>query len=160
MLQAGNIQLFGQQLAARLDRLGPSTVIEAAGGERLEAGTVYVAPGDHHLELRSGGDGVRTVLTQGPPVNFCRPSVDVMVSSAVRALGGELLGVVLTGMGSDGRAGCADLVEAGGTLIAQDEESSVVWGMPGAVTTAGLSHDVLPLREIAAAVVRTLRGRS
>jgi two-component system chemotaxis response regulator CheB len=87
------------------------------------------------------------------PVNFCRPAVDVLFRSAVRVHGGDLLAVVLTGMGVDGRAGCDDVVAAGGQVLAQDEASSVVWGMPGAVASAGLAHRVLPLDEIGAAIV-------
>ncbi|MFI2753231.1 chemotaxis response regulator protein-glutamate methylesterase [Cellulomonas sp. P22] len=154
--------VFTRQLASRLDRLGPSTVVEAEGGEELVAGHVYVAPGDHHLELQRSGAAVRTVLTRTPPVNFCRPSVDVLFRSAVRALGGDLLAVVLTGMGADGRTGCDDVVTAGGTVVVQDEASSVVWGMPGAVATAGLAHRVLPLddvgRVVEAVVARSRAG--
>ncbi len=150
--------LFTRQLAARLDRQGPSTVVEVVGGEELVPGTVYVAPGDFHLEVRRSARGASTVLTQTPPVNFCRPSVDVMFRSAERAFGGDLLAVVLTGMGSDGRAGCADIVEAGGTVVVQDEATSVVWGMPGAVATAGLAHRVLPLDRVAATVTDIVRA--
>jgi two-component system chemotaxis response regulator CheB len=89
-------------------------------------------------------------------VNFCRPSVDVLFRSAVRAYGGDLLGVVLTGMGSDGRTGCEDVVSAGGTVLVQDEATSVVWGMPGAVATAGFAHRVLPLLDVAPAIERVL----
>ncbi|MEO6715400.1 MAG: chemotaxis protein CheB, partial [Mycobacteriales bacterium] len=149
--------VFTQQLAARLDRVGANKVIESAGDEELEPGHVYIAPGDHHLELRGSARGARTALTQGPPVNFCRPSVDVMFRSAVRVFGGDLLAVVLTGMGSDGRAGCEDIVAAGGSVLVQDEASSVVWGMPGVVAMAGLAHRVLPLEQIGGALVSTLR---
>ncbi|GEA89853.1 protein-glutamate methylesterase/protein-glutamine glutaminase [Cellulomonas cellasea] len=145
--------VFTRQLAARLDRATGGTVVEASGGEELRPGHVYVAPGDHHLELQRSASGARTVLTQGPPVNFCRPAVDVLFRSAVTVYGGDLLAVVLTGMGSDGRAGCEDVVAAGGTVYAQDERSSVVWGMPGAVATAGLAHRVLPLDQVAHTLV-------
>jgi len=148
--------VFTRQLAARLDRLGPATVVEAAGDELLRPGTVYIAPGDRHLEVRRAGSAVETVLTDGPPVNYCRPSVDVLFRSAVRTVGGELTAVVLTGMGADGRAGCADIVEAGGTVMVQDEATSVVWGMPGAVAGAGLAHRVLPLAEVAGTLERAL----
>lgn len=150
--------VFTRQLAQRLDRLGPSMVVEVVGGEELAPGTVYVAPGDHHLELVRSGAGVRTRLTDGPPVNYCRPSVDVMVSSAVAAYGGDLLAVVLTGMGADGRTGCEQVVAAGGRVIVQDEPTSVVWGMPGAVATGPGAHAVVPLPDIAEAVRRTVAG--
>ncbi len=148
--------VFTRQLAARLDRLGPSTVVEATDGVELRPGTVYIAPGDHHLEVRRTAAGARTHLQQEAPVNFCRPAVDVLFRSAVAAFGGELLGVVLTGMGSDGKVGAQALVDAGGTVIAQDEPTSVVWGMPGSVATAGLAHAVLPIAEVAQAVQRAL----
>jgi two-component system chemotaxis response regulator CheB len=150
--------VFTRQLAARLDRLGPTTVSEATTGEVLQAGHAYIAAGDHHLELKRVGTSVQTVLTDGPPVNFCRPSVDVMFRSAVQVLGGSLLAVVLTGMGADGRTGCSEVVAAGGTVFVQDEATSVVWGMPGAVAGAGLAHRVLPILEVAQAVERRLHG--
>ncbi len=150
--------LFTRQLAARLDRQGPSTVVEAVGGTEMVPGTVYIAPGDFHLEIRRSARGASTVLTQTPPVNFCRPSVDVMFRSAERAFDGDLLAVVLTGMGSDGRAGCADIVEAGGTVVVQDEATSVVWGMPGAVATAGLAHRVVPLDRVATTITDIVRA--
>jgi two-component system chemotaxis response regulator CheB len=146
--------LFTRQLAARLDRLGPNHVVEADHAMDLLPGTVYVAPGDHHLEVRKTARGARTHLQQEAPVNFCRPAVDVMFRSAVEAYGGDLLAVVLTGMGSDGRAGCEAVTRAGGTVVVQDEPTSVVWGMPGAVATAGLAHAVLPIAEVASAVLR------
>ena len=148
--------VFTRQLAARLDRLGPSSVVEAAGGEDLQPGTVYIAPGDFHLELTRSASGARTHLSQGPPVNFCRPAVDVMIKSAVGVYGGDLLAVVLTGMGSDGKVGCEEVATAGGTVIVQDEPTSVVWGMPGAVAGAGLAHAILPIDEVAAAITRTV----
>jgi two-component system chemotaxis response regulator CheB len=148
--------VFTRQLAARLDRLGPSTVLEAAGGELLQPGHVYIAPGDHHLVLERAAAGARTRLSDAPPVNYCRPAVDVLFRSAVDVLGGDLLAVVLTGMGADGRSGCDAVVEAGGTVLVQDEPTSVVWGMPGAVATAGLAHAVVPVDGVAAAVTRAV----
>jgi two-component system chemotaxis response regulator CheB len=148
--------VFTRQLAARLDRLGPATVVEATDGEQLQPGTVYIAAGDHHLELSRSAGQLRTKLTDGPPVNFCRPAVDVLFRSAVRELGGQLLAVVLTGMGADGRTGCEDVVAAGGTVVVQDEPTSVVWGMPGAVAAAGLAHRILPLGEVAPALESVL----
>jgi two-component system, chemotaxis family, protein-glutamate methylesterase/glutaminase len=145
--------VFTRQLAQRLDRTGGSTVVEAVGGEELLPGHVYIAPGDHHLELERTARGARTRLTQDPPVNFCRPAVDTLFRTAVDVYGGDLLAVVLTGMGADGRTGSAAVVAAGGTVVVQDEASSVVWGMPGAVAAAGLAHRVLPMDEMAPAVV-------
>ncbi|SEJ55684.1 protein-glutamate methylesterase/protein-glutamine glutaminase [Demequina mangrovi] len=151
--------MFTTQLAARLDRIGPSTVVEASGNERLVPGTVYIAPGDLHLEVKQLGAAVVTAVSGAPQVNFCRPAVDVLFRSAVRTFGGDLLGVVLTGMGSDGRDGARELVDAGGRMIAQDQATSVVWGMPGAVAAAGLAHEILPLESVAGAVARAAQGR-
>lgn len=148
--------VFTRQLAGRLDRLGPSTVVEAADGTPLLPGTVTVAAGDHHLEVVRGAAGATARLTRSAPVNFCRPSVDVLFRSAVEAWGGDVLAVVLTGMGADGRTGCQDVVRAGGRVLVQDEATSVVWGMPGAVAMAGLAHAVIPIDEVACSVVREL----
>jgi two-component system chemotaxis response regulator CheB len=142
--------VFTRQLAARLDRLGPATVVEAASGDPLLPGTIYVAP--------PRVAGFAAGLQDGPPVNFCRPSVDVLFSSAVEAVGGEIVGLVMTGMGADGRTGAGQIVAAGGTVMVQDEATSVVWGMPGAVATAGFAHRVLPLAELAGALESRLRG--
>ncbi|MFD6029961.1 chemotaxis response regulator protein-glutamate methylesterase [Cellulosimicrobium funkei] len=150
--------VFTRQLAERLDRAGPTTVVEAAGGEVLRPGHAYLAPGGRHLELGRQGTGLTTLVTDGPPVNFTRPAVDVLFRSAVRTLGGDLLAVVLTGMGSDGRDGAGEIARAGGHVLAQDEQSSVVWGMPGAVTTAGHAHAVLPLDQVARAIVGAAEG--
>ncbi len=152
--------VFTRQLAARLDRLGPATVVEVAGGEELVPGTIYIAPGDYHLELARSGASVRTRLSQAPPVNYCRPSVDVMFSSAVGVYGGDLLAVVLTGMGSDGRNASREVVDAGGRVYVQDEATSVVWGMPGAIATGPGAHAIIPLPEVADAVQRTVLGRA
>jgi two-component system chemotaxis response regulator CheB len=131
---------------------------EAEDGEPLRHGRAYLAPGDYHMlvETRSGGPVLR--LTQEPPVNFCRPAVDVMYGSVARCFGAAALAVVLTGMGCDGLKGGEDIVRAGGTVLAQDETSSVVWGMPGAVATAGLCSAVLPLPELAALTSRLATG--
>ena len=150
--------VFTRQLAARLDRLGPATVAEAAVGDPLLPGTVYVAPGDHHLVIRPRAAGFAAGIQDGPPVNFCRPSVDVLFASAVEAVGGDIVALVMTGMGADGRTGAGQIVAAGGTVMVQDEATSVVWGMPGAVATAGFAHRVLPLGELAGALESRLRG--
>jgi two-component system chemotaxis response regulator CheB len=103
---------------------------------------------------------VVTVLDQGTPENFCRPAVDVLFRSAVTAYAGRCLGVILTGMGHDGTRGAQAIVDAGGEVIAQDEESSVVWGMPGAVAAAGLVTELLPLSGVAAAVTRRVESKA
>lgn len=146
--------VFTRQLASRLDRLGPSTVVEVQQEEDLRPGVVYVAPGDRHVRVVRSAAGARTRLDDGPPVNWCRPSVDVLFRSAVEAYGGDVLAVVLTGMGSDGRDGAGAVADAGGTVLVQDAASSVVWGMPGAVATAGHAHRVLPLPDIGPTLAR------
>lgn len=151
--------LFTAQLAARLDRIGPNRVVEATGGEELKPATVYIAPGDFHMEVVGARGGAVTKLSQGPAVNFCRPAVDVLFRSAVTVFGSELLAVVLTGMGSDGREGAREIVAAGGKVIAQDEATSVVWGMPGAVASAGLAHSIVPIHEVSASIARTVVSR-
>lgn len=151
--------LFTAQLAARLDRIGPHKVVEAKEGERLDPGTVYVAPGDFHLEVIDRGGQHITHIQRGEQVNFCRPAVDVLFNSAAKVYGGDLLAVVLTGMGSDGREGCRTIAAAGGRVFAQDEPTSVVWGMPGAVATAGLAHSILPIDQVADAITRVFSTR-
>jgi two-component system, chemotaxis family, protein-glutamate methylesterase/glutaminase len=148
--------IFTGQFAERLDHVSDSTVVESVGSEELQPGHVYVAPGDRHLELVATAQGACTVLHQGPPVNFSRPSVDPLFFSAARVFAGDLIAVVLTGMGSDGRGGCESVVAAGGTVLVQDQASSLVWGMPGAVAKAGLAHRVVPLDEIGAAIFATV----
>ena len=150
--------VFTRQFAQRLDRLSPLRVVEAADGSPLAAGTVHLAPGDHHLVVRSSARGLHTGLNQGPPENFCRPAVDPLFRSAVTAYDGAVLAVVLTGMGSDGRNGAAEIRAAGGTVLVQDQASSVVWGMPGAIAQAGLADEILPLGRIPDAINRHLAG--
>ena len=148
--------VFTRQFAQRLDRLCALRVIEAVDGTPLVPGTVHLAPGDHHLVVRGTGRGLTTALNQAPPENFCRPAVDPLFRSAVAAFDGAVLGVVLTGMGSDGRDGAAAIREAGGTVVVQDQATSVVWGMPGAVASAGLADAILPLDRIAETIVRSI----
>lgn len=141
--------VFTRHLAARLEQVTPFRAREAAGGEVLQPGEILIAPGDVHLELRCQGAEVVTVLHQAPPENSCRPAVDVLFRSAAHVYGRHCLGVVLTGMGHDGLRGAEQIVQCGGTVVAQDEATSVVWGMPRAVAEAGLARDVLPLTAIA-----------
>ncbi len=152
--------VFTRQFAQRLDRLCALRVVEATDGVPLLPGTVHLAPGDHHLVVRPGRGTHTTGLNQGPPENFCRPAVDPLFRSAVAAYDGAVLGVVLTGMGSDGRNGAGEIRAAGGTVLAQDQASSVVWGMPGAVAQAGFADEILPLDRVAEAIQRHLSGVS
>src|SRR6478672_1611169 len=150
--------VFTRQFAQRLDRLCPLRVVEASDGSPLLPGTVHLAPGDHHLVVRSTGRGLHTGLNPGPPENFCRPAVDPLFRTAVTAFDGAVLAVVLTGMGSDGRNGAAEIRAAGGTVVVQDQATSVVWGMPGAIAQAGLADETLPLDRIPDAINRHLAG--
>ena len=152
--------VFTKLFAQRLDSKCALTVKEAEDGDAPRPGLVLVAPGDQHLVLERWGDRTLVRLTSAPPENFCRPAVDVMFRSAAAVYGAGVLGVVLTGMGSDGARGSEVLRRAGGEVVVQDAASSVVWGMPGSVVGLGMAHRVLPLREIARDVVSTLsRGR-
>jgi two-component system chemotaxis response regulator CheB len=150
--------VFTRQFAQRLDRLCALRVVEAVDGTPLQPGTVHLAPGDRHLVVRSTARGAQTSLTLDPPENFCRPAVDPLFRSAVAAYDGAVLAVVLTGMGSDGRAGAGAIREGGGTVLVQDQATSVVWGMPGAVAQAGYADEVLPLDRVAEVISRSLSG--
>lgn len=141
--------VFTRCLAERLDATSALSVGEAQGGEKLEAGQVWIAPGDYHLELESNPEGPRTVLNQGPLENSCRPSADVLFRSAAALFGPGVLGAVLTGMGHDGLQGAQAIVGARGAMLAQDEESAVVWSMPKAIVEAGIASAVLPLEGLA-----------
>jgi two-component system, chemotaxis family, protein-glutamate methylesterase/glutaminase len=121
---------------------------EGENGMKIENGHIYIAPGGSHMTFEKKGVDVFIALNDGPPENFCRPSVDPMIRSAMDIWGPKFLTVILTGMGSDGLPSARMLVEKGGRVIAQDQETSVVWGMPGAVATNGLCTSVLPLQEI------------
>jgi two-component system chemotaxis response regulator CheB len=149
---------FTPILADHLNRLGLMPCTEARDGESLVPGRIYIAPGDRHLLVEGGRSGLRARLTTDPPENFCRPSVDPMLRSASVACDGRVLVAMLTGMGQDGLAGTKKVIEAGGAAIGQDEASSVVWGMPGAIATAGLCHAVLPLPKIAPRLLEMLKG--
>ncbi|MBM3491627.1 MAG: chemotaxis response regulator protein-glutamate methylesterase [Alphaproteobacteria bacterium] len=149
---------FTTILAEHLSRIGGVKAAEARDGEPLLAERVYVAPGEFHMIVEGAGMQAKLRLTQTPPENFCRQAVDPMFRSLAKAFGGQVLAAVLTGMGQDGLVGGRAVVEAGGTLIAQDEASSIVWGMPGAVATAGLCAQVLPLGEIARAILAAAAG--
>jgi two-component system, chemotaxis family, protein-glutamate methylesterase/glutaminase len=148
--------VFTRMLAQRLDSTCPLTIVEAAEGDLVERGRVLIAPGGRHLEIRSKGATIVAHLTDAPPENFCRPAVDVMFRSVSAIYRNRTLGVVLTGMGRDGAQGATMIRNAGGEMFAQDEASSVVWGMPGAVVTAGQADRVLPLEQLASQITAAL----
>ncbi len=141
---------FTSILAQHIDKLGVLPCAEAQDGEPILPGRILLAPGGRHLLLQKRGAQIVVQLSDGPPEQFCRPAVDPMLRSASAALDGRVLVAMLTGMGQDGLAGSRAVVQAGGGVIAQDEATSVVWGMPGAVVKAGLACAILPLSQIAA----------
>ncbi len=151
---------FTKALADRLNRLCQFPVLEAEQGMVLEAGTCYIAPGGYHMGFAKSGAKIVVDLNEGPKVKSCRPSVDVMTDAARAVFGDQLVAVMLTGMGDDGADAFGRLAEVGVEIIAQDEATSVVWGMPGAVYQSGAADHCLPLNEVAGALSRAvLAGR-
>jgi len=147
---------FTKLLAEHIDRTSPMSCSEGKDGEGVIGGRIYLAPGDHHMTVQRKGAQSFIRIDQNPPENFCRPAVDPMLRSLTDVYGSRLLVIILTGMGSDGQRASEKVVAAGGQVIAQDKATSVVWGMPGAVATAGLCSAVLPLPEIAPYVQKLL----
>lgn len=149
---------FTTILAEHIGRVASMPCAEAVDGEPVAGGRIYLAPGDHHMSVvtRDGGRFIK--LDQGPRENFCRPSVDPMLRSMSAVWGDGVLALILTGMGSDGLGGCRTVVQAGGKVLAQDEATSVVWGMPGAVARAGVCSEILALSEIGPRVARIAGG--
>jgi two-component system chemotaxis response regulator CheB len=143
---------FTTLLAEHIERATGVPCAEGKDGETISAGRIYLAPGNFHMVVERVGSGSVIRLNQDPAESFCRPAVDPMLRRMAGIYGSSLLTIILTGMGSDGRKGATEVVEAGGTVIAQDEATSVVWGMPGAVATSGLCSAVLPIKEIGPSV--------
>lgn len=146
--------MFTRLLAERLATKCKIRVLEAQPGMAIEPGCAYVAPGDWHMLVRRSANGSFVETRQDPPENSCRPAVDVLFRSVAQAWGAETLALVLTGMGQDGLRGCEELARTGATILAQDQATSVVWGMPGYVAEAGLAQRVLPLGEIGTEIAR------
>ena len=151
--------LFTRLLAERLHSTCHLRVEEAKQGDVVEAGKILIAPGDFHLKVVSNAGGVRASLDQSPPLNSCRPAVDALFGSIGEVYGGSVVAAILTGMGQDGLRGAEILKARGARILAQDEASSVVWGMPGAVVNAGVADSVLPLDHVVPEILR-LVGRS
>ena len=149
---------FTTILAEHLARASRRPAHEALDGETIRPGQIYLAPGGRHMRVVRHGAEAAIVLDNGPPVNFCKPAVDPLFSSAIDVWQGGTLALILTGMGSDGMRGGKDILAAGGSVIAQDEATSVVWGMPGAAANAGICAAVLPLNQIAPKLVRLFAG--
>ena len=148
---------FTRVLAERLASRAAVDVREGIEGGELRPGSVWIAPGDHHMEVAGGTDGFRLRLNQDPPENSCRPAVDVLFRSVARTYGNNALGIVLTGMGQDGLRGCKEMAQSGAQILVQDEASSVVWGMPGFVARAGLADKIVPLGQLAGEVLHRIR---
>jgi two-component system chemotaxis response regulator CheB len=146
--------LFTRLLAERLNARSPLTVREGEAGKPLEPGHVWIARGDYHMTVVRQATGVVLNLNQEPPQNSCRPAVDVLFRSVAQTYGPAALAVVMTGMGSDGARGASQIREAGGQVLVQDEASSIVWGMPGAVVSAGAADKICTLPEIIQEIVR------
>jgi two-component system chemotaxis response regulator CheB len=152
--------MFTRLLAERLSAQFPIRVQEGVSGGLLQAGQAWIAPGDHHMTVVRNNHQVRVLLNRDPPENSCRPAVDVLLRSVARAFGPSSLTVILTGMGQDGLRGCEAIREVGGQVLAQDEVTSVVWGMPGCIARAGLAERVMPLSLIGDEIVRRVRQGS
>jgi two-component system chemotaxis response regulator CheB len=150
--------MFTRLLAERLSVQSGLVVEEGRAGGVLRPGHVWLAPGDFHMAVARDGAQVRVRVDQGPPENSCRPAADVLFRSVAQVYGSAALAVVLTGMGQDGLRGCEAVRATGGQVIAQDEPTSVVWGMPGFVARAGLADRVLPLGLVAPEIVRRVRA--
>jgi two-component system, chemotaxis family, protein-glutamate methylesterase/glutaminase len=150
--------MFTTVLAEHLSRIGGRGAHEAEDGEPVLAGGIYVAPGGRHMRVVRAAEGIRIALGDDEPINFCKPAVDALFTSAAAVWGPATLATVLTGMGSDGLRGATDIAAAGGSVIAQDEATSVVWGMPRAVAQAGFCSAVLPLDQIAPKILRLFSG--
>ncbi len=144
--------LFTKSLASHLEKRSGIPAKEGEEGEVVQAGRIYISPGNYHMEVIAKGKDKVIKLSQTPPENFCRPSVNPLLRSVAQAYGGKALCAMLTGLGSDGSQGAKDFVNQGGTIIAQDKSTSVVWGMPGTVAQAGLCSAVLPLKNILGAL--------
>jgi len=151
---------FTAFLADRLDSRCTLTVREAKDGSVLTPGSAWIAPGDLHIKVRQTGGQTCLTTDDGPLVNSCRPSVDVLFHSVAKRFNSSTLAVVLTGMGQDGLEGCRSIASAGGRIVVQDQNTSVVWGMPGHVANQGLAEAVLPCSEIGAEIVRRVGFRA
>ena len=151
--------LFTRLLAERLNKKSALEIREGEPGEELHAGHARIAPGDYHMVLERQGTTVRVGLNREAPENSCRPAVDPLFRSAAAAFGANVLAVVLTGMGADGVRGCEVVRQQGGQVLVQDEESSVVWGMPGQVAAAGYAHGIFPLAAIAGEISRRVQAK-
>jgi len=149
-------EAFSKPFSERMDRCSPMTVSQAEDGEQILPGHVYIAPGDSHLLVVRDGARFRCKLSDGPPVNRHRPSVDVMFRSVAQNVGPNAVSVLLTGMGNDGAQGMLEMREAGAHTLAQDEASCVVWGMPGEAVAMGAAEEQVALSSMAKRIQKAL----
>ena len=150
--------MFTASLAARLDSVSAIRVVEAQDDDVIRDGTIYIAPGGRHMVVRRDRRSLNVIgLVDSPPVNSCRPSVDVLFRSVAMVYGGHVLTVILTGMGNDGMAGVAAIRRKGGYSLVQDEKTSVIWGMPGAIVEAELADEIVPLPKLAERITRVVQ---
>src|SRR5262249_26025905 len=150
--------MFTSILAGHIAKVSGRPTIEGADNTCIQPGHIYIAPGGFHMIVARSADGPVIRILDTPPVNFCKPAADPLFHAAAEVFGAGALAVVLTGMGSDAAKGARDIADSGGTIIAQDEESSVVWGMPRATIAIGACSDVLPIGEIGPRIARLLTG--
>jgi len=150
-------ELFTRSLADRLSSRSKIAVREALDGEAIMPGTAFIAPGGQHMEVRLAGKSPHIHTHRSAPENSCRPSADVLFRSVAMAYDAKSMAVIMTGMGQDGTAGARQIHACGGIVLAQDEATSVVWGMPGSVVRAGIAHRVLPLRQLASEIIGRAR---
>jgi len=151
---------FTAILAEHMGKAALRPAKEGEDGEILKPGNIYVAPGGKHMIVEKDAGAVKIRLTDGPPVNFCKPAVDPLFDSVAKVYGSASLAVILTGMGHDGADGVKTIAAGGGSVITQDEATSVVWGMPGAAAQTGVCSDILPLKEIGPKIARVLKGNT
>ena len=150
--------MFTTILAEHMSRICDGRAQEAVHGEEIKAGRIYIAPGGKHMKIERKSSAAYIVLDDSAPVHFCKPAVDPFFTSAAAAFGPGLLGIVLTGMGVDGALGVSVIAGAGGAVIAQDEKTSVVWGMPGSAANTGQCSAVLPIDDIAPKIIKLMHG--
>lgn len=149
---------FTEVIASHIERVTGLPAHAARQGEEVMKGNIYISPGHLHLGMRRCGESIAVALSDDPPENFCKPSVDVLFRTAAECYGEQVIGIVLTGMGSDGLAGSRAIVAAGGMVIAQDAASSTVWGMPRSVVNEGLAHAVLPVDVIGPTICSLIKS--
>lgn len=150
---------FDTSFCEKIAKICGRECIIAKEGEEIKSGTIYFAPSEKHLTFRNFEGKIKIVLDDSPPINFCKPAVDPMFKSLAKIYGKNTFAIILTGIGNDGLEGAKEIAEQGGTVISQDKETSVVWGMPAAVAKAGICNAILPLDKIADFIIEYSFGK-